>query len=68
MFKILDPEQTRVDFNSRWFGAMPASQLIEIAARHTVARMLERDDFARALRGAAADRHARVPVSAGAGL
>lgn len=47
VFKILDPEKTRVDFNSRWFGQMPAAKLIEIAARHTVARMLERDDFAR---------------------
>src|SRR5580693_7067348 len=45
VFKILDPERTRVDFNSRWFGQMPASKLIEITARHTVARMLERDDF-----------------------
>jgi tyrosyl-tRNA synthetase len=47
VFKILDGQKTRVDFNSRWFGAMPAAKLIEIAARHTVARMLERDDFAR---------------------
>src|ERR1700744_3927410 len=47
VFKILDPQKTRVDFNSRWFGAMPASQLIQIAGRHTVARMLERDDFAK---------------------
>jgi tyrosyl-tRNA synthetase len=47
VFKILDPERTRVDFNSRWFGPMPASQLIEIAGKHTVARMLERDDFAK---------------------
>ena len=47
VFKILDPEKTRVDFNSRWFGSMPASQLIKIAGRHTVARMLERDDFAK---------------------
>jgi tyrosyl-tRNA synthetase len=47
VFKILDAEKTRVDFNSRWFGQMPASKLIEITARHTVARMLERDDFAR---------------------
>src|ERR1044071_6796049 len=45
VFKILDPVRTRIDFNSRWFGDMPASKLIEIAARHTVARMLERDDF-----------------------
>jgi tyrosyl-tRNA synthetase len=47
VFKILDAERTAVDFNSRWFGHMPAAKLIEIAARHTVARMLERDDFAR---------------------
>jgi tyrosyl-tRNA synthetase len=47
VFRILDPERTRVDFNSRWFGAMPASRLIEIAGKHTVARMLERDDFAK---------------------
>ena len=47
VFKILDSEKTRVDFNSRWFGSMPASRLIEITGRHTVARMLERDDFAK---------------------
>jgi tyrosyl-tRNA synthetase len=51
IFKILDPKRTRVDFNSRWFGPMPAAQLIEIAARHTVARMLERDDFAKRYKG-----------------
>jgi tyrosyl-tRNA synthetase len=45
VFKILDPDRTRIDFNSRWFGPMAAAKLIEIAARHTVARMLERDDF-----------------------
>ena len=47
VFKILDGERTAIDFNSRWFGQMPAAKLIEIAARQTVARMLERDDFAR---------------------
>lgn len=47
VFKILDAQKTRVDFNSRWFGQMPASELITIAAKHTVARMLERDDFAK---------------------
>lgn len=47
IFKILDPEKTRVDFNSRWFGGMSAAGLIEIAGRHTVARMLERDDFSK---------------------
>ena len=46
IFRILDPQRTRVDFNSRWFGNMGAAGLIEIAARHTLARMLERDDFA----------------------
>src|SRR5580693_3663144 len=45
VFKILDPERTVVDFNSRWFGEMPASRLIEIAGKYNVARMLERDDF-----------------------
>jgi len=45
IFKILDPERTVVDFNSRWMGQMNAAGLIELAARHTVARMLERDDF-----------------------
>jgi tyrosyl-tRNA synthetase len=47
IFKILDPEKTKIDFNSRWFGSMNAAGLIEIAARHTVARMLERDDFSK---------------------
>lgn len=45
VFKILDPEKTKVVFNSEWFGAMSAADLIGLAARHTVARMLERDDF-----------------------
>lgn len=43
--KILDPEKTRIDFNSRWFGSMPAAGLIQLAGKYTVARMLERDDF-----------------------
>jgi tyrosyl-tRNA synthetase len=51
VFKILDPQATRIEFNSRWFGPMPASQLIEIAARHTVARMLERDEFSKRYKG-----------------
>jgi len=45
IFKILDPERTLVMFNSSWMGAMDAAGLIQLAARHTVARMLERDDF-----------------------
>src|SRR6186713_503508 len=51
IFKILDRGKTRVDFNSRWFGSMTAAGLIEIAGRHTVARMLERDDFAKRYKG-----------------
>lgn len=45
IFKILDKEKTRVEFNSTWMGQMDAAGLIRLAARHTVARMLERDDF-----------------------
>ena len=45
IFKILEKEQTRVEFNSNWMGKMDAAGLIKLAARHTVARMLERDDF-----------------------
>jgi tyrosyl-tRNA synthetase len=47
IFKILDPARTRVDFNSRWMSQMDAAGLIQLAAKHTVARMLERDDFSR---------------------
>ena len=42
---LLDPERTVIDFNSRWMKPMQAQDLIRLAARHTVARMLERDDF-----------------------
>ncbi len=45
IFKILDPERTRVEFNSSWMGSMGADGLIRLASHHTVARMLERDDF-----------------------
>ena len=45
VFKILDPEKTTICFNSEWMGKMSAQDMIELAARHTVARMLERDDF-----------------------
>ena len=45
VFKILDPQKTAVDLNSRWMEKMNAVALIELAAKHTVARMLERDDF-----------------------
>ena len=45
IFKILDEKLTRVDFNSRWMGTMDAAGLVKLASHHTVARMLERDDF-----------------------
>ncbi len=51
IFKILDAEKTRVEFNSTWMGAMDAAGLIKLAARHTVARMLERDDFNKRYKG-----------------
>ena len=47
VFKVLDPQRTRVRFNSEWFGRMGAADMIRLAATHTVARMLERDDFAK---------------------
>jgi tyrosyl-tRNA synthetase len=51
IFKILDPARTRVEFNSTWMSPMSAAGLIQLAARHTVARMLERDDFSNRYRG-----------------
>lgn len=45
VYKVLDPEHTRLDFNSRWMSEMNAADVIRLAAKHTVARMLERDDF-----------------------
>ncbi|WP_300341999.1 tyrosine--tRNA ligase [Accumulibacter sp.] len=50
VFKILDPEATEVCFNSTWFEPLGASGMIRLAALHTVARMLERDDFAKRYR------------------
>jgi tyrosyl-tRNA synthetase len=47
IFKILDPEKTLVMFNSSWMNKLDAADLIQLAARHTVARMLERDDFSK---------------------
>ncbi|RJR20730.1 MAG: tyrosine--tRNA ligase [Nitrospiraceae bacterium] len=44
-YKILDPEKTQIRFNSEWLEKMTATELIRLSARHTVARMLEREDF-----------------------
>jgi tyrosyl-tRNA synthetase len=50
VFKILDPEKTEICFNSTWFEPFGASGMIRLAALHTVARMLERDDFSKRYR------------------
>ncbi|WP_447591517.1 tyrosine--tRNA ligase [Stenotrophomonas rhizophila] len=47
VFKVLDRDRTEVRFNSEWFGKMGAADMIRLAGQHTVARMLERDDFAK---------------------
>ncbi len=51
VFKILDPEKTEVRFNSEWLGKLSAADLIRIAGKATVARMLERDDFEKRYKG-----------------
>jgi tyrosyl-tRNA synthetase len=56
VFKILDPEKTRIEFNSTWMGELGAAGLIKLASHHTVARMLERDDFNKRYKGG-------VPIS-----
>jgi tyrosyl-tRNA synthetase len=47
VYKVLDREKTELRFNSEWFGKMAAADMIKLAAQHTVARMLERDDFSK---------------------
>jgi tyrosyl-tRNA synthetase len=51
IFKILDPEKTKIDFNSRWMTELGSAGLIGLAAQYTVARMLERDDFSKRYKG-----------------
>jgi len=51
VFKILDPKRTEVRFNSEWLGNLTAADLIRIAGKATVARMLERDDFEKRYKG-----------------
>ncbi|MEQ1486324.1 tyrosine--tRNA ligase [Methyloglobulus sp.] len=51
IFKILDPDKTKIVFNSTWMSAMSSADLIQLAAKHTVARMLERDDFSKRYKG-----------------
>jgi len=49
VFKILDPETTVIDFNARWLGQLTSFEIIKLMAKYTVARILERDDFANRL-------------------
>ena len=56
IFKILDKDKTRVEFNSNWMGSMDAAGLVKLASHQTVARMLERDDFKKRYKGG-------VPIS-----
>jgi len=51
IFKILDESRTRIEFNSTWMGDMDAAGLVKLASHHTVARMLERDDFKKRYEG-----------------
>ncbi|MEE9412340.1 MAG: tyrosine--tRNA ligase [Methylococcales bacterium] len=51
IFKVLDEDKTTVQFNSHWMSEFSATDMIQLAARHTVARMLERDDFNKRYRG-----------------
>ena len=51
VYKVLDPEKTTVVFNSEWLSDFSAADLIQLAAKHTVARMLERDDFSKRYKG-----------------
>ena len=51
VFKILDPDLTEICFNSTWHGEMSSADMIKLASRHTVARMLERDDFSKRFKG-----------------
>jgi len=50
VFKVLHPERTVIDFNSRWLGTLTSEEWVRLCAKYTVARILERDDFARRMR------------------
>ena len=56
VFKILNPERTDVVFNSTWLDVLPSRELVQLSAKYTVARMLERDDFDKRFKG-------NVPIS-----
>ena len=56
VFKVLDRERTKIDFNSRWLSKLSAEDIVRLSAHYTVARMLERDDFSKRYK-------AGVPIS-----
>jgi len=56
VFKVLDRERTKIDFNSRWLSKLTAEDIVRLSAHYTVARMLERDDFSKRYK-------AGVPIS-----
>jgi len=51
VFKILDPDKTKIMFNSEWMNEMSPAEFVQLTAKHTVARMLERDDFSKRYKG-----------------
>jgi tyrosyl-tRNA synthetase len=68
VFKILNPATTVVDFNSRWMSGLGADGFIKLAARYTVARIIEREDFSNRLKNQLPIYDARIAVSPGSGL
>src|SRR5262249_8977113 len=50
VFKILHPEKTVIDFNSRWLGKLSSEEMVRLCAKYTVARILERDDFSKRMK------------------
>ena len=68
VFKVLDKEKTEIRFNSEWLNELGSVGMIQLAARYTVARMLERDDFERRFREQPVDRDSRISLPAVPGL
>jgi hypothetical protein len=65
---VLDPSKTEIRYNSEWSDPLGARGMIQLAARYTLARMMERDDFHEALQAGTPDQRARVALPADAGL
>ena len=65
---VLDPDKTEIRYNSEWCDPLGARGMIQLAARYTVARMMERDDFTKRFKAGTPISRARVPLPADAGL